>query len=49
MGSHFVAAHLPVRPAIFICSPTRESYSMADLTERLTGLQHRVLELRDFL
>jgi hypothetical protein len=23
--------------------------SMADLTERLTGLQHRVLELRDFL
>ena len=36
------------QPLIFPGTSTGRT-SMADLTERLTGLQHRVLELRDFL
>ena len=37
-----------VQPLIFPGTSSGRT-SMADLTERLTGLQHRVLELRDFL
>ena len=54
-GADARAEDLPVRPSvrlpafILLCIPRGRSTHMADLTDRLTDLQHRITELRDFL